>query len=903
MFRFPVILLLCLLICPFTDIMGQVAPDSVSNTIQRKKKLVDGSATPDSLKPVLVADSTLVSPDSAFYATDSLKTDTLITQKPGYSVSPDSIEAPITYNARDSIVYDILEEKVYLYGEAHIKYKDIDLQAHFIILDWSNNTLVAVTDSANGEPVGNVIFKDGFGEYKAKKMQYNYQTKKGHVTMARTQEGEGFMILEQGKRNEHEELYGANAKYTTCELEDPHFYFKSKKVKVVPDKVMVTGPANLVVHDVPTPLVIPFGIFPTKKGRRSGIIMPRYGEQPSRGFYLQEGGYYFSISDYVDLAVTADFFTDLSWATRASTRYALRYQFRGDASFKYGRNRNGDPDSPDFFIVNDFRFNWNHQQDPKARPNSRFTANVNFGTSTFNKNFTFDQQSITQSLLVSKISYTRSFNNKPLSMSVNLDHNQNLQTGVVNLTLPELHLGTTRIQPFKGKSSGKRKWYESLGFTYTFNARNTVQAVDSNFISRQTLDDMKYGARHNVPVSASIPVFKYFTLTPNFTYTERWYFKTIDKTWDPTIVIESVNDTVNDTIYGQVFTDTINKFAAARDFNMGMGLTTNLYGYLRFKKGKLKAIRHKMTPTLSFEYRPDFGKERWGYYKEVQTDTSGNIQRYSIFQPSSSLFGAPLDGQRLGVGLNINNNLEMKVFSAKDTVNQEKKIKLIENLSIRTFYDFVKDSLNLDPITFNGFTTLFDVVRVTFNTTLDPYMYDSLNRRVNTFVWQDRKRFTQLRSASISLNTSIRSKQGGNQQPTSTDPYDQRNLILAAPNLYYDFTIPWSIGLGYNLSMTRGVTGNPDTIVVSTNSLTLDLDITLTPKWKLVVNTGYDFKEMDLVYTTVRVIRNMHCWELSFFWVPYPIDRMNYNMQLNVKSAILQELKLSRKSGAYSGPF
>lgn len=866
---------------------GQSLPDSVKNSIQDTADFViSGNIQPQT-------------------STDSIPADTVKPAAPTYTytVSVDSIDAPITYSAEDSIIYDLLNNKIHLYGNAHVTYTDMELTAYYIQLDWTTNVITAYTDSVDGEPVGDAVFKDAQDQYEAKKIMYNFQTKKGKVFMGRTETGQGYVHADAVKRNEYNEWYGYKGKYTTCSLEHPHFYIGAKKMKVVPDKVMVTGPANLVIHDVPTPLFVPFGIFPNNNKRHSGVIFPEYGEEKTRGFFLRSGGYYFSISDYMDLALTGDIYTNGSWAVRTQSNYAKRYKFRGNVFLQYGRNRLGEPESPDFTIRNDFRVTWTHSQDAKARPNSRFSANVNFGTSTFNKNNTYTQSSVTQSTLVSKISYSRTWSGRPFNFSMNMSHDQNLITGLVNLTLPDIRFGVSRIQPFKSKKPGsKQKWYESIGFSYTFETRNQISAYDSSFFQQETLDNMKYGVRQTIPINASIKLGKYFTFTPGANYVERWYMKTISKHWDGSTQYEVQADSTIDTIYGQVITDTIFGFKPARDFNFSAGLTTNMYGYLRFKHSKLKAIRHKMTPTLSFRYRPDFGSDFWGYYRTVQSDTAGNMETYSIFQPVQSIYGAPPGTPEMGLGININNNLEMKVFSKKDTVTHEKKIKLIENLSISTFYNFMVDSLNLSPISISGFTTVAGLVRINFSTSLDPYMHDSLLKRVNTFVWEDRHRFTSMRTASLSLSTSLRSKIGGDQQPTLGSE-EERNMVITAPNAYYDFTIPWNLTFSYNLSISRGVTGNADTLLISSNSMRLGLDVTITPKWLVHVESGFDFRQMELVYTRVRVIRNMHCWEMSFDWVPYPFDRQTYNMQINVKSPVLQELKLSRKKNQFDSAF
>ncbi|MDX2001709.1 MAG: putative LPS assembly protein LptD [Chitinophagales bacterium] len=838
---------------------------------------------------------------------DSLTSDSLVARKDSlqFKVSKDSIDQPIKYSALDSIVYDIAAKKVYLYDSAQVQYKEITMKAHFITVDWSESVITGETAlDSTGNPTGDVVFINEGQEYRSKKLAYNFKTKRGIVTQARTQEDQGYVHIKQGVRTPEEEWYGKKGWYTTCSEEHPHFYIESERMKLVPDKVMVTGPAHLVIRDVPTPLYLPFGIFPVKKGRRSGIIMPQYGEDGFRGFFFREGGYYFGISNNFDLALKGDIYTNGTWAIKAYSNYVKRYKYNGNLFLQFGRNRRGEPESPSFQIGNDFAVNWRFDQDRKARPYSYFTANVNFSSSTYNQNFTYSQESVTKSQVASKVNYTNNFRGKPLSMSVAIEHDQNLFTRQVNLTLPRFSLITQRIQPFKRKtSSGELKWYENLNFNYSFETQNVVRGIDSTFFTKETLKNAQYGIKQTVPVSTSIKVFKYFSLTPSAAYTERWYFKTVEKTWDPDTIyrLNTPGDSIVDTIYGQVVADTSFGFNGSRDFNFALTLTTKVYGMVQFKGGKLKAIRHVMTPSLSFNGRPDFSKPFWGNYKEVQVNAAGKREKYSIFEPSNSIYGDAPQGPVAGMRFSLANVLEMKVHSEKDTIKHEKKVKLLDNLIISGFYNFIADSLQLDPISITGYTTLFDKLNINFNMSFDPYMHDSLNRRINTFVWTEKRKFTQLRSAGVTIGTSLQSGKGGltSQKVNASNATEQEKaVILAAPSLYYDFTVPWSISFNYSLTLARGVTGNPDTIVVNTNSFNFSADVTITEKWKVHLESGYDFKIKDLIYTRLSVIRDMHCWELSARWVPYPLDRQSYDMQLNVKAQVLQDLKLSRKNQA-----
>jgi len=825
---------------------------------------------------------------------DSLRTDSIIVAIP---FSKDTIDAQVAYSARDSIVYDVEGKKVYLYGEAKAKYKNIELKSDYIIYDWSTSTLTAMMKEDSAGKSRYADFTDGSGEYKAKKLSYNFKTKKGKVYQVMTQEGEGYIHSEAVKRQPNNEWYGYNGKYTTCNLEHPHFYFRAKRMKVVPDKVIAAGPTNLVIADVPLPAYVPFALFPIRKGQRSGILLPEYGEERTRGFFLRNGGYYFALSDYIDLALRGDVYTSGSFAVKTNSFYKKRYQFSGNLSLNYGQNRTGEPEGPDFKVSNDFHVFWNHSQDARAALQSRFTAKVDFGTSSYDRLNSQDRERILNNSLNSTMSYAKSWAGTPFSLSLNFSSNQQLNAGIITLQLPVLTFGVSRIQPFQPKKGVfRQRWYHSIGFSYSLDAQNVISGTDSTFLERETFRNARYGIRHTVPVSGSIKLFKYFIIVPRFNYTERWYYQYIRKTW---AIIQT-----SDTTYNAVVTDTVLGFRAARDFNMGASLTTKLFGQLNFK-GKVKAIRHVFTPSLHFNYVPDFSLAHWGYYKKVQTDIAGTISKYSIFE-GVGVYGSPPSGLVGSVGLLLNNVLDMKVFSRKDTVHHEKKIRLLESFNISGNYNIAADSLNFSPIAITGRTSFAESkVGVTFDFTLDPYTTDSANRRINKFVFEEERHFTRLTRASFSLTSRFQSKKAETPavQHEQYVTEEERLMIERNRELYYDFNIPWNFSLIYNIGLTKGIPGNPGKLHISTNSVEFHLDANLTPRWKLVLDTGYDFNDMDFVLTYFRVIRDLHCWELSFDWTPYPLDAQRYAIQLNVKASILQDMKLTRKKDRFESVF
>jgi len=722
-------------------------------------------------------------------------------------------------------------------------------------------------------------------------------SKKGKVTEVITKEGEGYIHTDEVKKLANDDWFGLNGKYTTCDHEDPHFYIKAKKLKMVPDKLMVTGPANLVIADVPTPLWIPFGIFPLQKGQRSGIILPEYGETRSLGFFLRNGGYYFGISDHVDLTLQGDIYTRGSWGVRAASKYKTRYKFNGAINLKYARTRQGDPQDAGFNVRNDYRISWRHTQDSKARPNSNFSANVNFGTSTYDRTYATEANRVLNNQLNSAISFSKNFPRSPFSFSANLRHDQSLLTHKVNLQLPDMALTMNRIFPFEKKVRvGSKKWYEKIGLSWRVDARNKVSGIDSTFFTQKTFNNARYGLKHSIPVNTSFKILKHIIVEPSVKYTERWYFETVEKTWNPTIVydIDSEGVSVIDTFYGSVITDSIKTFKAARNFNTSLRLTTKLYGIYQFKRSKIKAIRHVLTPSISFEYHPDFGDPFWGNYRSVQSDFENSQQVYSVFESVSSLYGQPGRGKVGGVRLNLNNNLEMKVFSKKDTVKNERKVKIFDALNFSTFYNFAVDSLRLSPISINGRTTLFKQINLNFSANFDPYAADSNNRRIARFEWNENHNLVRITNANISVSGGFSADQFRKKESTKGTQAELDD-INRNPDNYIDYNIPWRVNTAYNLNLRFGTASNPDTVLF-TQSLTIDGSIGITRNWQVQFSSGWDFVNKDITYTTVSISRNLHCWELKFRWVPYPVELSSYSIDLNVKSSILQDLKLSKKS-------
>lgn len=820
--------------------------------------------------------------DSISLSNDSLSNDSILVDT---LISPDALESKVSYKANDSIRFDLANQKVYLFGKAEVTYEDLVLTAAAIEIRIDSSQVFAygIYDST-GKYTDRPLFSQGEQNFSAYSIRYNFKTKKGKIVDVITQEGESYIHGQHVKRMDTEELYIKNGKYTTCNLEHPHFYIYASKLKVIPDDKIVTGPAYMVIEDVPTPLAVPFGLFPNKKERSSGILIPTYGESPSLGFYLMNGGYYWTISDRMDLALTGDIYSKGSYGLKANTQYYTRYKYSGNFSFSYSQIRNSYKEFSDFSKQNEFFVRWNHAQDAKARPNSRFSADVNAGTTT---NFKNNLNSITDDYLTntfsSNISYIKSFPNKPFSLTLSARHNQNTQTRQVNVSLPDAAFNVQRLFPFRGNNtSSKGQWYKNAGISYSANMRNDISTYDT-LIKLDRLDrltnDMKNGVQHTIPLTTSFKVFKFFTMNPAINLQEKWYAKTVSKTYDSTL-----NLITTDTVYG---------FARGSTANASSNLTFKLYGMYLFKGNTIKAIRHVFTPSVGFSYTPENNAGLKKYYnhslqKEVE---------YSVFE--GGIFGTAHTKEAGLLNLNLINNLEMKVRSKKDSIKQEKKIVLFENLGISTAYDAIADSLNWQDIKINGRTYLFKNLNLNFNGNITPYRNNILGQKINETYWDFENSIGRLNSANVTTSFSLRSKDSKKSGLDKAKSRETDNAVTRDikqnPQAYIDFNVPWSINVNYNLAYNKPNSFQKATI---TNTIGLNGDLNITPKWKVGYQTNYDIEEGKFSYTSFDIYRDLHCWEMSISWVPFG-QRKSYMVKINVKASTLQDLKITRKREYY----
>lgn len=842
------------------------------------------SNTQDSLKNISdsVKTDSINYNDTLPFKTLNYKKDTIVNKRPsGSSILKDNIDL----KSSDSTIYSINGKKVFLFGNATIKYEDIELEADYIEIDMEQNIIYAegVKDSL-GNTSGDPVFTQGGDAIQTKSITYNVKTQRAFIKGLYTEQEEGYLYSESTKIEADKTVNLNRGKYTTCELDHPHFYLSLSRGKVIPGKAIVSSYSFLVIEDVPLyPLMVPFGFFPTTKEKASGFIIPKFGEENNRGFYLRNGGYYFSINDYVDLAVTGDIYSKGSWLVNGKSKYKLRYKFSGNVDVAFSKMVYGEPGLDDYNESNEYRIRWTHTQDPKARPNSNFSANVNFisrGENKYNATSTDEYLTNTTS---SSVSYRKNFANTPFSTSINLRHNQNNKTGDVQLSLPQMTANMSRIFPFRKKEAvGKAKWYENIGVTYSGNFENKSDGLNDSLLFNNEYnmaDYFKNGIQHKVPLSTSVKVLKYFNLSPSVNFTDRMYF---ERTMLNGVQYIDNSGEVRDTI----IEDLQKGFYNVYDYSTSLSLGTILYGMYSYKSNWLKAIRHVVTPSVSLSYRPDFQDSKWGYY-ELHPDDSTNSDYYSPYD--GSIYGIPGSGKSGMVSFSLNNNVEMKVASKKDTVNHETKIKLLESLNFSSSYNMIADSMNWSPINISARTTLFKVLSINMSAQANLYGIDSVGRIKNEFQYiAEPGQPFRITNARISTGFNLNSKKLFNNN--SNEVGEPENSTSDVYGFYgYDyFDIPWNVNIQYSLSYSH--TGLLPDI---SQSLSFTGDFSLTPKWKIGFRSGYDFEAMDLTYTSFNLSRDLHCWVATLSIIPFG-ERQSYSFAIGAKSSVLQDLKYNK---------
>lgn len=847
--------------------------------------------------------------DSVSYQADSLKAqnDTIPPPK-------GDIETTINYSARDSIRASVDNKKIWLYGNAKITYGIIQLDAEEIIIDYANNTIQAAgkRDSL-GNRIGYPIFKNGPEEYETKGIVYNFKTKRARINEVVTKQGEGILHSEAAFKNEKNEILSIGNSYTTCDLEHPHFAIRATKTKAIPKDKIVAGPFYLEFNDIPLPAGFLFGMFPAERESKSGIIFPSYGEERRRGFNLRGGGYFFDISEYIKLAVTGDIYSKGGHALYANSAYMKRYAYTGNFNFSYSKNRLG-RNIEDTQVSNDFRLTWSHS--PQTKGTGRFAASVNAATATFNQNNNLiaptgqlytNALSNMSTMLSSNVSYNKRFAGTPFSMGMNLTHSQNLVSKLVDLSFPTLTVNMTNIYPFQRK--GKTGPLDNFSIGYSMAGSNRISnnlkiftqdgVVDSiapfNFQNLSMfLDNSRKGIKHALPMSFSFKALRFFTVSPSVSYDEKWYFESLEWAYDKETKTYHVSDT----------TKGFNRIA---NYSFSTGFTTRIFGmyHVKNKNRAVKAIRHIITPTVSFSYTPDFTNNN-NYFQKILGRNRANTRDSVIAikeRHQGFVYGASQPGRSGAIGFGIGNNLEMKIKTRKDTV--ERKVMLLNNLSISSSYNLMADSFKLASLAISASTNILDdKITLVLSSSIDPYRYVTdedeetgvtTERRVDSYAWRGGG-FGRVTNATLGVNTNLNPKKREKEKEkrdkiaTADIPEGDKLHMLNNPDAYLDFDIPWSVRLGYNLNYNHAI--NAKAKIIQTIQMSGDLSIS--SKWKITYNTGYHFESKEFTQTNLGIARELHCWQMNLNWVPFGRFQ-SYNFVIAVKASILQDLKLERR--------
>lgn len=832
---------------------------------------------------------------------DSVKTDTIKPQKESF------LTANVVATAKDYMRYDRKNGQAYLYNEAKIVYGDLTIEAGLIILDKQKNEIYAFgIEDSTGTYTQSPIFTQGENIVKPDSIRFNFTTEKALIHNSRTEQG-GFNVKGETTKRENDSVYYMkNVKFTTSkDIDNPEYYFYARKIKLVPEKKIVTGLVNMYIADVPTPLGLPFGYFPLTDERASGFIIPSFGDNRNRGYFLQNGGYYFNMSDYVDLAVLGDYYTNGSYGVRIESNYALRYRFNGNVSFRYEKLLNSERGFPDFSESSIYNLRWNHSQDQKASPSSRFQASVNLGSSRYYQE-TINQTNTGNFLnnnLSSSVSYSKTFDWEPqVNLSIAATHNQNTNTEEINMTLPTVQASMSRIFPFEPKNGTKKGIIQNINFQYSLRGENRVNTTDSLFFKPQMFRDLQSGIQHTVPVSTNFKLFNYFSVSAGTSLQENWVFKTIDRSYNSNLQEE--------------VTDTVNGFDSFRTYNFTSSIGTTVYGLFKFKEeGKIQAIRHVIRPSLSYTINPAFDEF---YDTYLVPETSGlpeEIVEYSRFE--GGIFGAPGNRYSSNIGFSVTNDFEAKIRSKDTTVTEPIKRKLLSNLSLSSSYDLAADSLNFQPVTVRGVLPIVEnKLDINFNGALDPYALNSNNQRIDTWNINNGGSLFRLTRANVSFGYNISNKDfergekdtdkvenetfrsGGRPDDLfgkSTDldgrlyEEEEEEEVVENDTERYRYSIPWKIRFAY--TATYNNLRREDEI--SSHSLMFSGDVELSPRWTVGASSGYDFKNPGFTFTQLRFQRDLESWRLSFNWTPFG-DRESWYFFIGIKASILSDIKYDK---------
>lgn len=849
--------------------------------------------------------------------------------------SKSALEEPVSYSAKDSITFDYTNSRAHLFGGSQVNYQNLQLTADDISLSLDSSLVHASgRPDSTGAIQGKPLFKQGEDEYEPDRISYNFKTRKAFISNVYTQEGEGFMQSREGKRDSSGVMYVQNGKYTTCDAEHPHFYVSLTRAKMHPGKNVIFGPAYLVVEDVPLPLAIPYGFFPFSSSYKSGFIMPTYGDETTRGFYLRDGGYYFAINDKVDLKVLGEFYTKGSWGLSAQTNYKKRYRFGGNFFFSYQNTKEGEKNMPDYSVSKSFKLTWSHRQDAKANPTQTFSASVNFATSSYERNnltSMYNPESYTQSTRTSSVSYSKTFSKVGLTLSGTFNLSQNMRNSSISVTLPTLSISQSRFNPFKRKkAAGKERWYEKIAMSYTGTLANSINTKEDKLFHSSLVKDWRNGMRHQVPISASFSVLNYINVTPSFTFTDRMYTHKVMQGWDT-----ERQDVQRDTVYG---------FYNVYNYNMSISANTKLYGMYRpmpwFGGKKIAAIRHVFTPTVSFSYAPDFSQSRFGFYDSyVKTDANGNVStvRYSPF--SGMMYGTVGQGMTGSVTMDVANNIEMKVRTDKDSTGY-RKISLIDELGGSLSYNMAAKRRPWSNLNLRARIKLTKKYTYSMNAVFATYAYEKdENGRVyvgDHTEWS-RGRFGRFQGTAQNISYSISNetfrKLFGKKHRTTTsddeldeeldeeeetdptmqnvDPDRKKGKTGANQESngdvdedgYLKFSLPWSINIGYGVTIRENTQGRFNDKRMRypyklSHTLNFSGNIRISEGWNINFSSGYDFNMHKLSMTTASLSRDLHCFQMSCSMVISPYT--SYNFTFACKAGTLADALKWKKQSSYS---
>ncbi len=871
------------------------------------------------------ADTHLLAGDSVIVNDSVAVNDSIENTKP----KKDAIDAPVYYECTDSMVWS-RGGNAFLYGSGKVNYDKVELTANVITMNLDSSVVHASgTVDTTGMAVGLPIFMDGGTPYESDRISYNFKSKKGFINNVFTQQGDGFIMGGKAKKDSSDVFYSQDGMYTTCDSEHPHFYIKLTRAKVRPKKDVVSGPLYLVVEDVPLPLALPFGYFPFTSSYSSGIIMPTYGDETERGFYLRDGGYYFAISDKFDLRITGEIFTKGSWGVGAASTYANRYKYSGSFDFSYLVTKNGEKGLPDYAVGKNFRLQWSHRQDPKAHPNSNFSASVNFATASYersNLNSLYNPILNSQSMRTSSVSYSRTFPSIGLTVSATMNVAQNVQDSTLSLTLPNINVSLSKKYPFKRKKrKGEERWYEKISLSYSGQMSNSISTKEDKVFKSNIIDDWRNGFKHNIPISATFQLFDFINITPSFNYTERWYFKKVNQDWD-----YATNSVVRDTVHG---------FHRVYNYNLSLSANTTLYGFYQptgfLKNSRVEMVRHVFKPSVSFTYAPDFGNRDYGYYDSyVYTDEDGEVHTVEYSPYQGSLYGVPGKGKTGSISFSVSNNIEMKWRTKNDSI---KKVSIIDELGATISYNLAAKTRPWSNLSTRLRLKLSKNYTFSLNATWATYAYEFNDR--GQVVVGDRTewsygRFGRFQGMSQNLSYTFNNKtfgkirdwlrgsddedeekagsegaeESGNEEKDASSLRSSSSKKAKDADVdedgYMPFKFPWNFTVSYGIMMAEDTSAKINVKNMRypykfTQNLNFSGNIGISDNWRINFTSGYNFEYKKLTTTTINISRDLHCFEMSCGIVLSPYTSFNFSFRAT-SQMLADALKFDKRSSGSS---